>query len=79
MAAYLCIWQQTQEVGSLGFLGTAEPVLILFLWIFVFFFGSVFDIQNACPRTVTQPFVTVHGHAFWGPKTDRVLKPVFFW
>ena len=90
--AYQCSWHHICVYGSIslymatktrsqvpGILGTAEPVLILVLCIFVFFFGSVFDIQNACPRTVTQPFVTVHGHAFWGPKTDRVLKPVFFW
>jgi len=45
---------------------------------FCVFLRYAFGIQNACPRTVTQPFVTVHGHAFWGPKADRVLKWVFF-
>ena len=59
-------------------LETPERVLILVLWNLGFFSGSVFGIQNACPRTVTQPFVTVHGHAFWGPEADRVLKWFFF-
>lgn len=52
---------------------------MLVLCTFGLCFGHAFGIQNACPRTVTQPFVTVHGHAFWGPEADRVLKWVFLY